>query len=120
MFTEILRTALDRVDGAVACVLMGFDGIAVDVAVRRGEELPAAPQDLATEYHAHLQSLRKTTEETGQGALEETAFRTERLQGVAHLVDENYFLLLLLKPGAMLGKGRYLLKVLAPKVRAEL
>lgn len=120
MFTELLRKALDGVDGAEACVLMGFDGIAVDVAVRRGADLASTAQELATELSPHLSALQRMTADTGQGALVETAFGAERVVGVARVLDGNYFLLLLMKPGSLLGKGRYLLRVLAPQVLAEL
>ena len=120
MFKETLRTALTRLDGAQACVLMGFDGIAVDSVTADDADLPGDPRDLAVELGHHLFGLRKTAQETGQGPLEETVLRTGSLASVARVLDDHYFLLLLLGPDALVGKGRYLLRVLAPQVREQL
>ena len=81
MFSETLKSAVDRVDGALACVLMGFDGIAIE-SVTVGDGGSTDANELATELSAHLQRLRKTIKETGQGALEETLVRTDEMQAI--------------------------------------
>ena len=118
MFSETLKSAVDRVDGALACVLMGFDGIAIDCAIA-GDVGSTDPKEIATELSAHLQRLRKTTKETGQGTLEETLVRTGEMQAVVRVLDDDY-LLLLMAPTAMVGKGRYVLRTVAPAVRQHL
>jgi predicted regulator of Ras-like GTPase activity (Roadblock/LC7/MglB family) len=121
MFTDLLNSVLDRVDGSVACVLMGFDGIPVESVT--AADLAADgfdPKELAVEYSAHIQNLRRTAADTGQGDLEEAHIRTGALQAVARVLDDNYFLLLLLDPDGIAGKGRFVLRVLAPQVRIQL
>jgi len=120
MFGDTLKAAVDRVDGAVACILMGFDGL--EVASRTGDRarLPADPQVLATELSAHLRGLRRTADDVQGGPLEEAHVRIGKVQAVARVVDDDYFLLLLLAPDGLAGKGRHVLRTLAPRIKADL
>ena len=120
MFREILGSALTRVDGAHACVLMGFDGIAVASATADGADLPGDPKDLAVELAHHLSGLRKTAKDTGQGVVEETVLKTDGLASVVRVLDDHLFLMLLLAPDALVGKGRYVLRVVASQVRDQI
>ncbi len=117
MFKDTLGSALTRVDGAQACVLMGFDGIPVDAASADDSDLPLDPTELGTELSHHLEGLRKTAADTGQGPLEEAVLRSGSVTAVARVLDDHLFLLLLLGPDALVGKGRYVLRVLAPQIR---
>jgi hypothetical protein len=48
------------------------------------------------------------------------SINTEKLVTLIRLVSPDYFLALTLKPDGNHGKGRYVLRITAPKVRAEL
>ncbi len=121
MFGETLKAAVDRVDGALACILMGFDGLEVASHTATAKaDLPVDPQVLATELTAHLAGLRRTAVDVAEGSLQEAHVHTGGLQAVARVVDDNYFLLLLLDGGGMAGKGRYVLRSLAPKIKEDL
>ena len=54
------------------------------------------------------------------GGVEELSINTERVMTVMRLVSNDYFLVLALKPSGNYGKGRYVLRVTAPKLKAEL
>jgi hypothetical protein len=45
---------------------------------------------------------------------------TDRMVTVGRLVSPDFFMVVALAPGGNLGKARYLLRVTAPKVLAEL
>ena len=121
MFGDTLKAAVDRVDGALACILMGFDGLEVaSHTATEKSELPVDPQTLATELSAHLNGLRKTAADVTDGALQEAHVHTGGLQAVARVIDDDYFLLLLLDANGLAGKGRYVLRMLAPKIKEEL
>ena len=117
MFQNLLNETLLQVDGALACSLMGFDGIPVETVFVNRAKLDAAT--LGTEVSAHVAGLVRTLDSLEFGPLAELSFRGARLWGVVRLLNPNYFLVLFLKPGANLGKGRYLLRTLAPRVRQE-
>lgn len=120
MFGDTLKAACDRT-GALACILMGFDGL--EVASHRasaGSALTLDPQVLATELSAHLSRLRKTAVDVADGALQEAHVHIGDLQAVARVIDDDYFLLLLLDGAGLAGKGRYVLRTLAPQIKDEL
>ena len=120
MFQPLLRSALDQVEGSLACVLMGLDGIAVDSASTGSLPGQHDARALATEYAEHVRRLKTTLAYTGQGALAETRIASEQFQVVALLLNQDYFLLLLMGTDAFAGKGSFVLRSLAPAVTQQL
>ena len=118
-FRERLEEVCRGVEGAVACSLMGVDGIEVDT------HLSADPEDvdlknLLVEYSSVFRSAREAADVHQAGGVEELSISTERLQAVVRLVTPEYFMVAALVPGSNLGKARFLLRVAAPKLKAEL
>jgi len=107
-----------QVEGAVLACVMGFDGIAVDTLAPKAEGLDT--DTLLVEYSALFDQVRRAAGSLGSGALEEMTLRTEKLVALLRPIDENYFLFLALEPDGNFGKGRYLLRVTAPKLLEEL
>lgn len=117
MFQQLLNETLEQVDGSVACVLMGFDGLPVDIARRGSADLDEST--LGTELAGHISGLARTLGSLNVGPLAELSFQTGNLWATVRVLNDDYFLVLLLEPGANLGRGRYLLRTLAPRVRQE-
>jgi predicted regulator of Ras-like GTPase activity (Roadblock/LC7/MglB family) len=117
-FHEHLQEACERVEGAIACSLMGVDGIEVDTHVVASDDLDV--KSLLVEYSGVLRSAREAAEIHQAGGVSEFAVSTERLTAVARLISPEYFMVLALKPEGNQGKARFVLRVTAPKVRAEL
>jgi predicted regulator of Ras-like GTPase activity (Roadblock/LC7/MglB family) len=118
-FREHLQDICQGVDGALACSLMGVDGIEVDTHLAS----PAEGLDLRSllvEYSDLFRSARDAAAGQQAGALAELDLHTEKLVTVARLVSQDYFLVVALTPGGNYGKARYLLRITAPKVRSEL
>ena len=71
-FRENIRNLVEKVDGGVAAVLMGFDGISVDSFARPGHDgaLPDI-QTLAMEFAHLIAQARRTLQSLNAGALEE-------------------------------------------------
>ncbi len=119
----MLRNVLDKTPGAMSVVLMGFDGIAID---QQTVDAPPADQDpnswnAAAVELAHISTQLKTISEgLGTGELREVSVRTGSLTTVIRTVTEEYIIALSLAPDANVGKGRYLMRVLLPKLKAEL
>jgi predicted regulator of Ras-like GTPase activity (Roadblock/LC7/MglB family) len=119
MFRESLQRMVDRLAGGVAGVLMGFDGISVESYTKDGEEnldIQTVGMELA---HAIVQ-MRKATENLEVGPLRELTLKAGNLVVMIHLLNEEYFIACALKPEANFGKARYLMRLLAPQIQAEL
>lgn len=117
-FRAHLEEVCRSVDGAVACSLMGSDGIEVDTHLQDGGELDV--KSLLVEYSAVLRSAREAAEAHEAGGVEEIAISTDKLKAVARIVSPEYFMVVALTPDGNIGKARYLLRVTAPKLRSEL
>jgi predicted regulator of Ras-like GTPase activity (Roadblock/LC7/MglB family) len=117
-FREHLEEVCRSVDGAVACSLMGVDGIEVDTHVQGGGDLDV--KSLLVEYSGVLRSAREAAEAHEAGGVAEIAISTDKLQAVVRIVSPEYFMVVALTPEGNVGKARYLLRVTAPKLKAEL
>lgn len=118
MFRENLKRIVDETQGAVAGLLMGVDGIAVENYNKADAGLDI--QTVGMEFSVILGQVRKATESLSAGEVQEIIIRTDRLTLVVSSVTKDYFLALAIAPEGNFGKGRYLLRVIGPKMRAEL
>jgi predicted regulator of Ras-like GTPase activity (Roadblock/LC7/MglB family) len=117
-FREHLQDVCKSVEGAVACSLMGIDGIEVDTHVAAGNDLDV--KNLLVEYTTVLRSARDAALAHQAGGVSEFAVGTDKLLAVARVVSPDYFMVLALRPEGNYGKARFLLRVTAPKVKSEL
>ena len=108
-FRESIEKLLNGIEGAVSCALMGFDGITVDIS---SKEAAAGGPD--------IQTARRTLESVDAGALEEFTLRTDKMTLVVRLLTPEYFLACAILPTGNLGKARYLMRLSAPALRADL
>ena len=118
-FRTHLESVVNQVDGALACSVMGFDGISVETYQKddAGElELSGA----WVEYANLLTQLKNAADVLKTGAVTELSVNSDKVLTIIRLVSPEYFLILALKAEGNYGKGRYVLRVTAPKVRAEL
>jgi len=54
------------------------------------------------------------------GAVTEVSINSDQVLTVMRLVTDEYFVVLALKASGNYGKGRYALRIVAPRIRAEL
>ena len=119
-FREHLQSICKSCEGAFACSLMGVDGIEVDTHIDgdRAPDLDVRP--LLVEYSGLFRSAREAAELNGAGEIAELFVETEKVLTVARMVSPEYYMVVALSPGGNLGKARFLMRVTAPKLRAEL
>ncbi len=121
-FREHLESMMQGVEGAVAASVMGFDGIAIDTLESTSGET-AGDLDIQTmliEYSNILNQLRRAAEVLQSGSVTELSVNTEKLVTIARLLSDEYFAVLAIAPGANYGKARYVLRMAAPRIAAEL
>ena len=146
MFRDTIKKLVDRLEGGVGGVLMGFDGITVDSYAREGLEGVADIQTIGLEFAHLLGQVRRTAQSLNIGLIRELAFRTDKLTVLVQILnkDKDYFVACaFLSPGASntnaagdpdgdsgggamsrggekLGRARYLMRITAPRIEAEL
>ena len=108
MFSEILQRIVEGTGGGIGAVLMGYDGIAIDQFFSPDEELDL--QMVVVEYSNVLKEIRKTAEILSLGEMEEISIRTDRFIIVIRILNDEYFVALVIAHDGNFGKGRYLMK----------
>jgi predicted regulator of Ras-like GTPase activity (Roadblock/LC7/MglB family) len=119
MFRENLQRMVDRLAGGVAGILMGFDGISVESYTKDGEE-SLDIQTVGMELAHAVGQMRKAAENLDVGHLRELTLKADTLVVLVYLLNDEYFIACALKPEASFGKARYLMRLLAPQIQAEL
>ena len=118
-FRTHLESVVNQVDGALACSVMGFDGISVDT-FQREEASELELSGAWVEYANLLGQLRQAAETLKTGTVTEVSVNSDKVLTLMRLVSPEYFLVLALRADGNYGKGRYILRVTAPQIRAEL
>lgn len=121
MFLNHLESVVSQVEGALACSVMGFDGIAV-------ETHPAAPppesdvdiNNTWVEFAHILSQVKHAAGLLKTGDVSEISINTERIVTLMRCISSEYFLVLAIKPLGNYGKARYALRIAAPRILAEL
>lgn len=118
-FREHIQRVVDQVPGAVACTVMGFDGIAIDSYEVGGAEVDA--QTILTEYSSIAHQVRRAFEaQPASGDFSELVIHGSAFVTVVRPLTDEFFLATLMKASALSGKIRYLMRVAAPKILKEL
>jgi predicted regulator of Ras-like GTPase activity (Roadblock/LC7/MglB family) len=118
MFAETLRKVVDNVDGGIAAVIMGLDGIPVDSYVRQADKLDV--NTVGMEFSFILTQVRKAGESLQVGGLEELTVKAQRLMLVCRMVSPQYFIAVVMAPEGNFGKARYLARLASPALVAAL
>lgn len=118
MFGETLRKVVDNVDGGIAAVIMGLDGIPVESYVRQNDKIDV--NTVAMEFSFILGQVRKAGESLSVGGLEELTVKAQRLMLVCRMITPQYFVAVVLAPEGNFGKARYLARLASPALNAAL
>jgi predicted regulator of Ras-like GTPase activity (Roadblock/LC7/MglB family) len=118
MFKDVLRELVEGTDGAIASLLMGFDGITVDSYNRDGSALNV--ETVGSEYSVVLGQIKQAASMLDLGTTQEVAVQAENMITVIRLLNDEYFVAMALSPPGSLGRARYLLRVQANKLLERL
>lgn len=117
MFTETLRKVVDNVDGGIAAVVMGLDGIPVDSYIRQNS---VDVTTIGMEFSFILGQVRKAGDSLQVGGLEELSVKAQRLMLICRMISPQYFVAIALSPEGNFGKARYLTRMAQPALVAQL
>ena len=118
MFAETLKRMVDNVDGGIAAVVMGLDGIPVETYVKQNDRMDM--NTVAMEFSFILGQVRKAGDSLQVGALEEFSVRAQRLVLICRMISPQYFVAIAVAPEGNFGKARYMARVSAPALAANL
>ena len=117
-YKESLKTVTETVGGGLAAIIMGYDGIPIDEYLVDSTQFDL--QLLTVEYANLLRDIRCTVELLENGAMEEVSIATDRLRVLVRVINDQFFLVLVITADGNYGKGRYLLSREALKLKDDL
>jgi predicted regulator of Ras-like GTPase activity (Roadblock/LC7/MglB family) len=118
MFKEALRSVVDGTDGSLAGLLMDFEGIPVETYSKAESGFDI--ESVGAEVSVVVKAIQRANEMLDAGLTREVAFRSDKLVTLIRVINESYFVMMALAPEGNLGKGRYLLRIAAPRLAEEL
>lgn len=118
MFTEQLKKIVDGVDGGIGGLVMGLDGIAVDSYTKQGESLDI--NTIGMEFSFILTQIKKAGEILEVGGVDEVAIKAEQLTIVVRMLTHEYFVAVAMRADGNFGKCRFMMRVVSPRMTAEL
>ena len=117
-FDEVVSGIVNSAQGSLAAVIMDRDGI--PLAEYKNPQSSVDVITLGIEYTAVLGEIMKASEVLETGKLEELTVRSGGLIFVIRLINDDFFIAAAIAPGGNYGKGRYLMRIAAPKIAEEL
>jgi predicted regulator of Ras-like GTPase activity (Roadblock/LC7/MglB family) len=118
VFAESLKKIIDNVDGAIAAVVMGLDGIPVDSYVRQSDRVDVTT--VGMEFSFILTQIKKAGESLQVGGLEELVVKAQRLLLICRMISPQYFVAVAMAPEGNFGKARFLTRMATPALVAQL
>ncbi len=115
-FQDILKDAVERVDGAVSSMILGSDGILVEeYAVDKLISL----EDLGAEASAMIKDINLAAKDLGLGTAREFSIISDACGIIMRRINAGYYMALVIRPEGNYGKGRFVLKTAVPKLEGE-
>ena len=118
MFAETLKKVVDNVEGGIAAVIMGLDGIPVETYVKLSDRVDV--NTVAMEFSFILSQVRKAGESLAVGSLEELSVKAQRLLLVCRMISPQYFVAIAMAPEGNFGKARFLARLASPSLMEQL
>jgi predicted regulator of Ras-like GTPase activity (Roadblock/LC7/MglB family) len=118
VFIDLLKKVVDNVDGGIAAVVMGLDGIPVETYIKQTERVDV--NTVAMEFSFIITQVRKAGDSLQIGSLEELSIKAQRLTLVCRMLSPQYFVAIVMAPEGNFGKCRYLVRMATPQLAAQL
>lgn len=118
IFSDIIKDIVDNVDGCWSGIMMGIDGVMVECYKREPKD-----EDLNTmsiEFANVLRDVCTSSEQLDAGHVQEITIKTDKMVYLIRMINEEYFIALVLNPYGNYGKARYLIRKSVPAFREEL
>ena len=109
MFKEALQAIVEKTDGSLGALIMGADGLSVEKFF--SEEGVAENLDVAAaEFTSLVRGARRSGKDLDLGELRELVVALGKVTFLMRLFNQDYFVVLAIKPEGNLGRGRYELR----------
>jgi predicted regulator of Ras-like GTPase activity (Roadblock/LC7/MglB family) len=115
-FSEILKEVVNNTEGAIGALIVGLDGIPVEeYSVTSDMDV----QSMTVEFSSLLREIEKGSQSAEMGSTREVTVIADKAMIMLRRLNDEYFFVLIIKPDGNFGKGRFLLRMSAPRLLKE-
>jgi predicted regulator of Ras-like GTPase activity (Roadblock/LC7/MglB family) len=118
MFKEALENVVKGTEGGIAGLVMDFEGIALETYTKEGAAFDI--ETVGAEVSVVVKAIQRATEMLDAGETREVAFKSDKMVTLIRVINQGYFIAMTMTPEGNFGKGRFLMRLAAPKLAAEL
>ena len=115
-FADILKEVVNGTEGALGALVVGVDGIPVEE-FSLTQEIDL--QSMTVEYSTLLKEIERGSQSAQLGTTKEVTVMADKALVMLRRLNEEYFMVLIIKPDGNFGKGRFLLRMSVPKLLKE-
>jgi len=115
-FSEILKEVVTSTEGALGSLIVGLDGIPVEEYTVGGD---VDVQSMTVEFSALLKEIERGSQSAEIGSTREVTVIADKAVIMLRRLNDEYFFVLILKPDGNFGKGRFMLRMSAPRLLKE-
>jgi predicted regulator of Ras-like GTPase activity (Roadblock/LC7/MglB family) len=109
-FGDTLSRITAKIEGAIAAVILGIDGIPIERYVEDNVDDSVDIEMVATELTTLLRRGMHTASDTQLGELREMIIATEKMTFLLRPITSEYFLMLAVSPTGNVGRARFELR----------
>jgi predicted regulator of Ras-like GTPase activity (Roadblock/LC7/MglB family) len=115
-FADILKEVVQGTEGAMGALVVGVDGISVEE-FTLDKEIDL--QSMTVEYATLLKEIERGSQSSQLGSTREVTVIADKAMIMLRRLNDEYFMVLIIKPDGNFGKGRFLLRMSVPKLLKE-
>ncbi len=115
-FADILKEVVQGTEGAMGALVVGVDGISVEE-FTLDKEIDL--QSMTVEYATLLKEIEQGSQASQLGSTREVTVIADKAMIMLRRLNDEYFMVLIIKPDGNFGKGRFLLRMSVPKLLKE-
>jgi len=118
IFEDIIREIVVNVKGCWCGVMMGIDGVMVEsfYTDKKREDVST----MSIEFTNILKDICKSSNQLDAGRVQEITIKTDKMIYLIRMINDEYFIAIVLDPLGNYGKARYIIKKSIPAFKAEL
>ncbi len=117
MFKDALKEIVEQTDGSMAGLIMDMSGIPLET---YSKDDAFDVSTVGAELSVVLGQVQRAGDNLAAGAMRELSVGNEKVVTLIRMLNSTYFLAVTMKPEGNLGRGRYMMRVSAPKILKEL
>lgn len=115
-FSQALKEAVNRVEGAVSALIIGVDGMPVEEYTTKKL---LSLDDLSAESSQMMKDIAAAAKNLGLGEAKEFSIVSDLCGIIMRKINADYYLALVVTPDGNYGKGRFILRSLVPVLQKE-